>query len=155
MNIVIKHSTHRRGLTLKGNIACTKRDFEICGSRVSPKLQINMGRITNPSYNFLVGSEVPKSLSVINYIVFLSSDRLKEPAASHGYEEGSPKLVTRRKRTELAMTRNSKEWGLRRVHSTRDSSTGKGPSQIRLEEKVLSGIYESDQLELLKSLPLR
>lgn len=110
-----------------------------------------MGRLTNPSYNFLAGSEVPRSLSVRNYVVFLSSDKFKEPSASSGYKKGSPKLIMRRKRTEFAMTRNSKERGSRRIHSTNNSSIGKGSSYVRLEENVLSGTYESNQLEILKS----
>lgn len=151
MNIVIKHSTYLRKPTSKENVACTKRHFETLVSRVNVKLKINMGRLTNPSYNFLAGSEIPRSLSVRNYVVFLLPDRFKEPTASSGYKKGSPKLIMRRKRMEFAMTRNSKEWGLRRVHSTGNSSSGKEPSYVRLEEQVLSGIYESNQLEILKS----
>jgi hypothetical protein len=51
---------------------------------------------------------------------------------------------------ELAMTRNSKESGLRRIHST-NSSIGKEFSYVRLDKKVLSGIFESSQLSILKS----
>ncbi len=97
MNIVIKHGNHLRGLTSKGNIAFTKRCFEAYGSRANTELKINMGRFTNPSYNFLAGSEVPISLSIRNYVVFLLLDRFKEPIASSGYKKGSPKLIMRRK----------------------------------------------------------
>lgn len=149
-NIVIKHSINLRGLTLKGKIAYAKRYFET-QSRVNTELKINMGRFTNPSYNFLAGSKVPKSLSVRNYIIFLSPDEFKEPTAISRHKKGSPKLITRRKRMEYAMTRNLKEWGLRRVHSINSLFIEKGPSYVRLEKDVLSGTYKSNQLEILKS----
>ena len=145
--IVIKHSAYRRKLISKGNIACTRRRSE----RVSAKLLVNMGRFTNPSYNFLAGSEVPiKRLSVRNYVVFLSPSEFNKPATSSSFRKGSPKLTLRRKRTEFAMTRNSKEWGLRRVHNTA-TSCRKGPSYVRFDEGMLSGVYESNQLNLLRS----
>ena len=110
-----------------------------------------MGRFTNPSYNFLAGSEVPiKQLSVRNYVVFLSQSKFNKPAASSSFRKGSPKLVLRRKRTEFAMTRSSKEWGLRRVHSTAPSCR-KGPSYVRFDKDTLSGVYKSNQLDLLRS----
>jgi group II intron reverse transcriptase/maturase len=110
-----------------------------------------MSRLTNPNYNFLAGSEVPiLSLSVRNYVVFLSSDELKEPVASSEYKKGNSKLFMRQKLMEFAMTRHSKEWGLRRVHSTNNLFVGKEPNYVRLDEKILSGIYESIQLETLK-----
>lgn len=144
---VIKHDTYRRGLTLQGNIACIKRHSE----RVSAKLLANMGSFTNPSYNFLEGSEVPiKPLSVRNYVVFLSPSKFNKPATSSSFRKGSPKLALRRKRTEFAITRNSKEWGLRRVHSTA-SSCRKGPSHVRFDKDTLSGVYQSNQLDLLRS----
>ena len=145
--IVIKHSAYRRKLISKGNIACTRRHSE----RVSAKLLVNMGRFTNPSYNFLAGSEVPiKCLSVRNYVVFLSPSEFNKPATSSSFRKGSPKLTLRRKRTEFAMTRNSKEWGLRRVHST-VTSCRKGPSHVRFDKNTLSGVYKSNQLDLLRS----
>lgn len=144
---VIKHDTYLRGLTSQGNIACIKRHSE----RVSAKLLVNMGRFTNPSYNFLAGSEVPiKRLSVRNYVVFLLPSKFNKPTTSSSFRKGSPKLTLRRKRTEFAMTRNSKEWGLRRVHST-VSSCRKGPSHVRFDKDMLSGVYESNQLDLLRS----
>lgn len=144
---VIKHDAYLRGPTSQGTIACIKRRFEIA----SAKLLTNMGRLTNPSYNFLAGSEVPiKRLSVRNYVVFLSPSKFTKPAASSSLRRGSPKLVLRRKRTEFAMTRNSKEWGLRRVHST-VTSCRKGPSYVRFDKDTLSGGYESNQLDLLRS----
>lgn len=144
---VIKHNTYRRGLTLQGNIACIKRHSE----RVRAKLLVNMGRFTNPSYNFLAGSKVPiKRLSVRNYIVFLTLSEFNKPATSSSLRKGNPKLTLRRKRMEFAMTRNSKEWGLRRVHST-VTSCRKGPSHVRFDKDTLSGVYESNQLDLLRS----
>jgi group II intron reverse transcriptase/maturase len=144
---VIKHDAYLRGPTSKGTIACIRRHSE----RVSAKLFTNMGRFTNPSYNFLVGSEVPiKRVSVRNYVVFLSPSKFDKPAASSSFRKGSPKLVLRRKRTELAMTRNSKEWGLRRVHSTAPACR-KEPSYVRFDKDTLSGVYESNQLDLLRS----
>jgi retron-type reverse transcriptase len=145
--IVIKHSADRRKLISKGNIACTKRRSE----KASAKLLVNMGRFTNPNYNFLAGSEVPfKCLSVRNYVVFLSPNGFNKPATSSSFRKGSPKLTLRRKRTEFAMTRNSKEWGLRRVHSTATSSR-KGLSYVKFDKDMLSGVYESNQLNLLRS----
>ena len=145
--IVIKHSAYRRKLISKGNTACTRRRFE----RVSAKLLVNMGRFTNPSYNFLAGSEVPiKCLSVRNYVVFLSPSEFNKPATSSSFRKGSPKLTLRRKRTEFAITRNSKERGLRRVHRT-VTSCRKGPSHVRFDKSLLLGVYESNQLDLLRS----
>ena len=144
---VIKHDAYLRGPTLQGIIACIGRRSE----RVSAKLLTNMGRFTNPSYNFRAGSEVPiKRLSVRNYVVFLSPSKFNKPAASSSFRKGSPKLVLRRKRTEFAMTRNSKEWGLRRVHST-VASCRKGLSYVRFDKDTLSGVYKSNQLDLLRS----
>lgn len=144
---VIKHDTYLRGQTSQGNIACIRRRPE----RAGVKLLTNMGRFTNPSYNFLAGSEVPiKHLSVRNYVVFLSPSKLNKPATSSSYRKGSPKLVLRRKQTEFAMTRNSKEWGLRRAHST-VSFCRKGPSHVRFDKDTLSGVYKSNQLDILRS----
>lgn len=144
---VIKHDTHLRGLTSQGNIACIRRRPE----RAGVKLLTNMGRFTNPSYNFLAGSEVPiKHLSVRNYVVFLSPSKFNKPTTSSSYRKGSPKLVLRRKQTEFAMTRNSKEWGLRRVRST-VSFCRKGPSHVRFDKDTLSGVYKSNQLDILRS----
>lgn len=145
--VVIKHDAYPRGLTSQGTIACIRRRSEIANA----KLLTNMGRFTNPSYNFLARSEVPiKRLSVRNYIVFLSPSKFNKPAASSSLRKGSPKLVLRRKRTEFAMTRNSKEWGLRGVHNTA-TSCRKGPSYVRFDKDTLSGGYESNQLDLLRS----
>lgn len=148
--IVVKHSIYLRSPTSKGKIAYTKRHFETFTSRVKAELKINMGRLTNPSYNFLAGSEVPRSLSIRNYVIFLILDKFKESTVSSGYKEGSPKLIMRRERMEFAITQNLKKWGLRRVHST-NSSIGKEPSCVRSEENVLSGTYESYQLKILES----
>ena len=146
-NTVVKQGAYLKRLTLKGNIACTQRRSE----RVDAKLLTDMGRFTNPRYNFLAGSEVPiKSLSVRNYVVFPTLDKFNKPSISNRHKKGSPKSVLRRKRAEFAMTRNSKEWGLRRVHST-DSSYGKGLSYTRFDKNVLLGIFKSSQLDILKS----
>jgi len=91
MSIAVKCSTYLRGPTPKGTTACTKRGVEVAKPRVCPKLLINMGRLTNP-YNFTAGSEVPISLSVRNYVVFLTFDKFKEPTAS-SLTKGSPKLI--------------------------------------------------------------
>jgi len=145
--IVIKHSAYRRKLISKGNIACTKRHSE----RVSAKLLNNMGRFTNPSYNLLAGSEVPnRILGVRNYVVFFALNESSSPVTSSDQKRGSPKLFMRRKRMEFAMTRNSKERGLRRVHSTA-SSCRKEPSHVRFSKDTLSGVYRSNQLDLLRS----
>tara|TARA_B110000305_G_scaffold213426_1_gene249328 strand:+ start:7108 stop:9465 length:2358 start_codon:yes stop_codon:yes gene_type:complete len=149
MNFAIKYSTNLRGLTSKGNTACAKRGVEVERLRAHSELMVNTGRLTNP-FNSKAESEVSTSLSVRNYVVFLSQDKLKEPTVSN-LMEGSPKLTTRRKQVELGMTRKPKGWGSRRAHSTGNSSTGKGPSQIRLDDNLLSGIYESSHLKILKS----
>jgi retron-type reverse transcriptase len=144
---VIKPDAYLRGRTSQGTIACIKRRSE----RVSVKLLTNRGRFTNPIYNFLAGSEVPiKRLSVRNYIIFFSPSEFNKPAASSSFRKGSPKLVFRRKQTKFVMTRNSKEWGLRKVHSTAPSCR-KEPSYVRFDKDTLSGVYKSDQLDLLKS----
>lgn len=144
---VIKHDAYLRGLTSKGTIACIKRRSE----KASVKLLTNTGRFTNPNYNFLAGSEVPiKLLSVRNYIIFRSLSKFNKPPVSSRFRKGSPKLVSRRKQMEFAMTRNLKELGLRRVHST-VSSCRKGPSYVRFDKDTLSGVYKSNQLDLLRS----
>ena len=145
--IVIKHNAYRRKLISKGNIACIKRHSERAGA----KLLVNMGRLTNPSYNFLAESEIStKCLSVRNYIVFFTPSEFNKPATGSSFRKGSPKLILRRKRTEFAITRNSKEWGLRRVRSTA-ASCRKGPSHVRFDKDMLSGVYASNQLDLLRS----
>ena len=63
---VIKHDAYLRGLTSQGTIACIKRRSE----RVNAKLLTNMGRFTNPNYNFLAGSDVELIFTTI--AVFLS-----------------------------------------------------------------------------------
>lgn len=73
---MIKRSTYLRKLILKGNIACTKRH----SVRVDTELLNNMGRFTNPSYNFLAGSKVTnKILGVRNYVVFLTLNESSYP----------------------------------------------------------------------------
>lgn len=112
---MIKHDTYPKGPTLEGNTACIKRHSE----RISVKLLTNMGRLTNPSYNFLARSDIPiKSLNVRKFYEFLSSSKFNKPTTSSGFRKGSPKLALRRKRMELVITRNLKKSGLRRVHST-------------------------------------
>lgn len=145
--IVIKHSAYRRKPISKGNIACTKRHSE----RVSAKLSNNKGKFMNPSYNFLAGSEVPnRILGVRNYVVSLAQNESSSPVTSSDQKKGSPKLFMRRKRTEFAITRNLKERGLRRVYTT-VSSCRKEPSHVRLDKDTLSGVYKSNQLDLLRS----
>ena len=108
--IVIKHSAYRRKLISKGNIACTRRRSE----RVSAKLLVNMGRFTNPSYNFLAGSEVPiKRLSVRNYVVFFSPSEFNKPATSSSFRKGSPKLTLRRKQMEFAWNSNENDLNIK------------------------------------------
>jgi hypothetical protein len=99
MYIVIKHNTHLKRPTLKGKTACIKRHFE----RVDAELLTYMGRMTNPSYNFLAGSEVPTiRLSVRNYVVFLPPDKLNQPTTSRGTRRGA-----------LSRLRDKNEWNLR------------------------------------------
>jgi retron-type reverse transcriptase len=98
----------------------------------------------------LAGPEFPIfELSVRNYVVFLSPDKLNQPATSRGHEKESPKLAMRQKRMELAMTWNSKEWRLRRIHST-THFIGKEFSYVRPDKLVPLGIFESSQLSELK-----
>jgi len=51
---IVKHGTNSLiDLTLKRNIACTKKHFESL-SKVEAKLRVNKVRTTNPGYNFLI-----------------------------------------------------------------------------------------------------
>jgi hypothetical protein len=98
-----------------------------------------MNRLTNPSYNFLAGFEVPtNSSSVKNYVVFFILDELEVPTISNSHKKGSSKLITRRKRAEFGITRKEKPWGLRRSYST-SHLTRKKTSHFSPEEIALSG----------------
>ena len=146
-HIVIKHSAYLKKLILKGTIACTKRHLE----KVDVKLLINMSRLTNPSYNFSARLEVPnKILNVRNYVVFLTLDKFIKPTTISSYEKGSSKLIARQKHTEFGMIRHGKPRGSRKARSTKHLLR-KEPTYVRLEETVLSGTFESKQLNVLKS----
>jgi len=149
--IVIKHRTYLRELISKRKTACSKSISEVKKPRVRCKLRINMSSLTNPSYNLSAGSEVPNnSMSVRNYVVFPTLDKLTMPATSSRQKRGSSKLITRQKQTEFGMIRNGKPRGSRRAHSTKHF-IGKEPSYFSLEEIVLSGTLKSKQLNILKS----
>lgn len=149
--IVIKHSTYLREPISKGTTACTKSIPEVVKPRADCQLKINMSRLTNPSYNFLAGSEVPKNISSVrNYVVFFTLDKLNMPATSSRHKKGSSKLITRQKQTEFGMIRNGKPWGSRKARSTKNLLR-KEPTYVSLEKTVLSGTFESKQLKVLKS----
>ena len=149
--IVIKHGTYLRGLTLKGKIACTKRLLEVNSQKKGPSYWLILDRITNPRHNFLMEYKVSHSvLSIRNYVIFLILDRFRRSTASSRYKKGNPKLTIRQNQMEFEMTRNFKELGLRRAHST-SLLIGKELSYTRFDKNMLLGIFMSDQLNILKS----
>lgn len=132
--LVVNHSTYRRGLTSKGNIACTKRSNE----RVSIEIKIHMDKIMN-LYKSAAGSEIPLELrpqeqGVINYVVLNTQSQPKLPANSIRLTDESPKCITRRVWMELGISRNMKMLGRRRIHST--AFIGGKESSVNLDKKT-------------------
>lgn len=114
---IINHHTYLRRPTPKGNIACVKRLPE----RVGAEIKLPMDRLTN--LNSMVGSEVPFSCvrimrGVDNYVVLSILNQSKQPARSSRVIEEGPKGIPCQKRSEFGISRNTKVWGRRRIHST-------------------------------------
>lgn len=149
-NRVLNNCTYLWKPTLRGNIACTKRFAE----RVRIDIKFTMNRLTNP-YNLMVGSEVPLVCShnihvsgVSNYVVLESPVQPKQPALSKGIVRRSSKVNIRRISIELGISRNTKVWGRRRIHST-TFTCGKGSSFSSASSHQLSGFYKDAQLDIL------
>lgn len=114
---IINQHTYLKRLTLKGTTACVKRLSE----RVKAEISIPMDRLTN--LNSMAGSEVPFSCTrnmqgLENYVVFSNLNQSKQPARSSRIIGEDPKGIHLRKRSEFGISRNTKVWGRRRVHST-------------------------------------
>lgn len=114
---IVNHHTYLRRLTPKGTIACVKRLSEI--ARV--KIKLPMDRITN--LNSTVGFEVPFSYiknmrGAKNYVVFFVLNQSKQPDRSSIVIGEGPKGIHSQKRLEFGISRNTKVWGRRRIHST-------------------------------------
>ena len=154
---MVNRRTYLRGLTSKGNTACTKKSSE----RV--KIEIKgiytgafMDRITN--LNSKVGSEV--SLPYIfnrymdvqgkrYYVIYFLFSQSKQPTSSARKNEESPKNVSYcQKQTEFAIFRNTKVWGRRRIHSTAFICR-KESSKFSIGEVEFEGSAIKDQFDLL------
>jgi group II intron reverse transcriptase/maturase len=114
---IVNHHTYLRRLTPKGTVACVKRLSEIARA----KIKLPMDRLTN--LNSTVGSEVPLSYfknvqGARNYVVFFVLNQSKQPARRSRIIEGDPKGIQVQKRPEFGISRNTKVWGRRRIHST-------------------------------------
>lgn len=152
-NCIVNHSTYRRGLTLKGNTACRKRNI----ARICFEIKFTMNRFTNPRYNFEVESQVSllnKVWSSKNYVVFLEQEYMKQPVLGKDYSKGSSKVNIWLKISELGIFRNMKVWGKRRTHST-ILMNRKGSSLARMSNPWLLGQEENIQLINLKNNVLK
>lgn len=134
---IINHHTYLKRLTLKGTVACVKRLSE----RVKAEIPISMDRITN--LNSMAGSEVSFSYNrnmqgVENYVVFSILNQSKQPARSSRLIGEDPKDIQIRKRTEFGISRNTKVWGRRRIHST-TFICGKGSSKFKIGDAWFEG----------------
>lgn len=144
---IVNRHTYLRRLTPKGNIACVRRLSE----RVRVEIKILMDRLTNP--NSMVGSEVPRSnkknvQGVRDYVVSFILNQSKQPARSTRSIGGSPKSIQCQKRSEFGISRNTKVWGRRRVHSTVIIS-GKEPSKFMIGNSWFEGQEIKDQFQKL------
>jgi len=115
--LIVNHHTYLRRLTSKGTTACVKRLSE----RVRAQIKIPMDRLTNP--NSMVGSKAPcfnkKNMrGISDYVISLIPNQSKQPARSSRLIGGSPKGMYCQKRSEFGISRNTKVWGRRRIHST-------------------------------------
>jgi group II intron reverse transcriptase/maturase len=149
--LIVNHHTYLRRLTPKGTIACVKRLSEI--ARVEIKLP--MDRITN--LNPMVGSEVPLSYiknvqRAKNYVVFSALNQLKQPTSSSRVIGEGPKGKQFQKRSEFGISRNTKVWGRRRIHSTA-FICGKESSKFMIGDTWFEGQEIENQFQkLLKDL---
>lgn len=144
---IVNHHIYRMRLTQNGNIVCVKRLSE----RARVEIKIPMDRLTNPVS--MVGSEVPCSnkknmQEVRDYVVSLILNQSKQPARSTRSIGGSPKGILCQKRAEFGISRNTKVWGRRRVHSTVIIS-GKEPSKFMVGNSWFEGQEIKDQFQKL------
>ena len=148
---IVNHHTYLKRLTPKGNIACVKRLSEI--ARVEIKLP--MDRLTN--LNSTVGSEVPLSYiknvqGAENYVVLSVLNQSKQPARSSRIIEEDPKGIQCQKRAEFGISRNTKVWGRRRIHSTAFICR-KESSKFMIDDTWFEGQEIKNQFQkLLKNL---
>lgn len=148
---IINHHTYLRRLTPKGTIACVKRLSERAGAEIL----LPMDRLTN--LNSMAGSEVPRSCSgnvrgIENYVVFSILNQSKQPARSSRIVGEGPKGIHVQKRSEFGISRNTKVWGRRRVHST-TFICRKEPSKFMIGETWFEGQEIKNHFQkLLKDL---
>lgn len=149
--LIVNHHTYLWRLTPKGTIACVKRLSEI--ARV--KIKLPMDRITN--LNPMVGSEVPLSYiknvqGAQNYVVFSALNQSKQPTSSSRVIGEGPKGKQFQKRLEFGISRNTKVWGRRRIHSTA-FICGKESSKFMIGDTWFEGQEIKNQFQkLLKDL---
>ena len=152
----VNHHTYLRRPTPKGNIACVKRLSE----RAEVEKKLPMDRITN--LNSVVGSEVPfpynkdtyyKDMQGAgNYVVSPVLNQSKQPTRSSRVIEEGPKGIRYQKRSEFGISRNTKVWGRRRIHSTA-FICGKGSSKFMFGDAWFEGQVIKEQFQkLLKDL---
>lgn len=155
---MVNHRTYLRGLTSKGTIACMKRlperaEVEIKGIYTG----ILMDRLTN--LNSKVGSEIPRLYNYKNYkdvqgvrhyVVCLSLSQSTQPTSGASKNEENPKSITFicREQTEFGISRNTKVWGRRRIHSTAFICR-KGSSKFSVGEVEFEGSTIKNQFNLL------
>ena len=154
---MVNHRTYRRGLTSKGTTACTKRSSEKAKAEIKGVYTgIPMDRLTN--FNSQVGSEVPRLYNLIKYkdvqgvryyVVYLSLSQSKQPTNSVRKSDESPKGITYCwKQTEFGISRNTKVWGRRRIHSTAFICR-KESSKFSIGEVEFEGSTIKNQFDLL------
>lgn len=143
----VNHCTYSKGPTCWRTTACTKRLIE----KVSGEVKNTMDRLTNLCKHE-VGSKVPglalNQWGVMIYVVIISLIRSKLPTFIKSYTCESPKVFTRQEISELGISRNTKVWGRRRIHST-VFICGKESSFTSLLESGLSGPYKSEEFKNL------
>lgn len=151
-DFTVNHHPYLERLTRKGTIAWMKRPSE----RVEVEIELYMSRLTN-FFNPSVGYEVPplfwngaKVQGGLVYVVTGLLNQPKQPDVSNILEGEDSKYSMRRNVTEFGISRNTKVWGRRRVHSTTVLNSGKGPSLVPLGKGLLSGNLETKELSKLR-----
>jgi len=119
--------------------------------RAKAEISIPMDRLTN--LNPMAGSEVPFSCirimqGVENYVVFSILNQSKQPARSSRVIGEDPKGIHLRKRSEFGISRNTKVWGRRRVHST-TFICRKEPSKFMIGDTWFEGQEVKNQFQKL------
>nr|QUS63591.1 hypothetical protein [Haslea silbo] len=152
---IVNHHTYLRRLTPKGTTACVKRLSEV-NPRVGAEIKLPMDRLTN--LNSTVGSEVSFSYNknmqgAKNYVVFFVLNQSKQPARSSRLIGEGPKGIHHcQKRSEFGISRNTKVWGRRRIHSTA-FICGKESSKFMIGDTWFEGQEIKNQFQkLLKDL---